>query len=59
MMLYLCQLDLIHIEKHKIIYIFLSVKDQCIVLFPYTAQNEDELSLLEGQVRLVCSRHLR
>ena len=58
MMLYLCQLDIIQGEKHELI-IFLSVKDQCIVLFPYTAQNEDELSLLEGQVRLVCSRHLR
>ena len=41
------------------IHFILSVKDQCLVLFPYTAQNEDELSLLEGQVRLVCSCHLR
>ena len=41
------------------IHFILSVKDQCLVLFPYTAQNEDELSLLEGQVSLVCSCHLR
>ncbi len=26
------------------------MKEQCIVLFPYTALNEDELSLSEGQV---------
>ena len=26
------------------------MKEQCLVLFPYTAQNEDELTLQEGQV---------
>jgi len=26
------------------------VKEQCLVLFPYTAQNEDELTLQEGQL---------
>ena len=30
--------------------IFFSVKEQCVVLFPYTALNEDELSLAEGQI---------
>merc|ERR1719500_2221866 len=32
------------------------VKDQCLVLFPYTAQNEDELSLLEGQLITVITK---
>jgi len=32
------------------------VKEQCVVLFPYTAQNDDELSLEEGQVILILSR---
>ena len=29
------------------------VKEQCLVLFPYTAQNEDELTLEEGQTILI------
>merc|ERR1719319_449847 len=32
------------------------VKEQCQVLFPYTAQNEDELTLEEGQIVLVISK---
>ena len=48
-----------HSRREILIPLILSVKDQCLVLFPYTAQNEDELSLVEGQVRLVCSCHLR
>ena len=32
------------------------VKDQCLVLCPYTAQNEDELTLEEGQTVLIISR---
>ena len=31
----------------------LAVKEQCLVLFPYTAQNEDELTLEEGQTILI------
>merc|ERR1719270_20200 len=32
------------------------VKDQCLVLFPYTAQNEDELTLEEGQLITVITK---
>jgi len=32
------------------------VKDQCMVLFPYTAQNEDELSLAEGQLITIITK---
>jgi hypothetical protein len=35
-----------------------SVKEQCLVLFPYTAQNEDELSLEEGQLITIITRYL-
>merc|ERR550539_1848599 len=32
------------------------VKEQCMVLFPYTAQNEDELSLQEGQLITIITK---
>ena len=32
------------------------VKEQCIVQFPYTALNEDELSLAEGQIVTIISK---
>merc|ERR1719220_747123 len=32
------------------------VKEQCLVLFPYTAQNEDELTLNEGQMITVITK---
>lgn len=34
------------------------VKDQCIVLFPYSAQNQDELTLVEGEVITILSRNI-
>merc|ERR1719458_563400 len=34
------------------------VKEQCLVLFPYTAQNEDELTLEEGQTIQIISREV-
>ncbi len=34
------------------------VKEQCVVLFPYTALNEDELSLSEGQVINIVSKEV-
>ena len=38
--------------------LFLSiiVKEQCVVLFPYTALNDDELSLAEGQIVSVITK---
>ena len=33
-----------------------SVKEQCMVLFPYVAQNEDELSLAEGQLITIITK---
>ena len=33
-----------------------SVADQVVALFPYTAQNEDEISFLQGDVVLVLDR---
>ena len=35
-----------------------SVKEQCLVLFPYTALNEDELTLVEGQVVTIISKEV-
>ena len=35
---------------------FVTVKEQCIVLFPYNAVNEDELSLEEGQLITIVSK---
>lgn len=35
-----------------------SVKEQCIVLFPYNAVNDDELSLEEGQIITVVSKEI-
>ena len=32
------------------------VKEQCVVLFPYTALNDDELSLAEGQIVSVITK---
>ena len=34
----------------------ISVKEQCMVLFPYMAQNEDELSLQEGQLITIITK---
>jgi len=34
------------------------VKDQCLVLFPYTAQNEDELTLEEGQMVTILTQEV-
>ena len=34
------------------------VKEQCIVQFPYTALNEDELSLAEGQIVTIISKEV-
>lgn len=34
------------------------MKEQCLVLFPYTAQNEDELTLEEGQTILIIRLYL-
>ena len=34
------------------------VKEQCIVQFPYTALNEDELSLVEGQIVTIISKEV-
>ena len=44
------------VTKHTVVnceltLVIVTVKEQCLVLFPYTAQNEDELTLQEGQVR--------
>ncbi len=36
----------------------LLVKEQCLVLFPYTALNDDELSLAEGQVINIVAREV-
>ena len=35
---------------------FITVKEQCIVLFPYNAVNEDELTLEEGSIVNVVSK---
>ena len=35
---------------------YFSVKEQCLVLFPYTALNEDELTLTEGQTVTIISK---
>lgn len=42
--------------KSKCYFSFLSVKEQCIVLFPYNAVNDDELSLEEGQLVTIVAR---
>jgi hypothetical protein len=34
----------------------LQIIDQVVALFPYTAQNEDELSFLQGDVLVVVDR---
>jgi len=34
------------------------VKEQCLVLFPYTAQNEDELTLEEGQIVQIITKEV-
>jgi len=36
----------------------ISVKEQCVVLFPYTAMNDDELSLLEGQIITIVTKEV-
>ena len=36
--------------------VLLSVKEQCVVVYPYQAINDDELSLAEGQIVTVVSR---
>ena len=35
---------------------YFPVKEQCLVLFPYTALNEDELTLTEGQTVTIISK---
>ena len=35
---------------------FLLISDQVVALFPYTAQNEDELSFLQGDVLIIIDR---
>ena len=35
---------------------YITVKEQCIVLFPYNAVNDDELTLEEGQIINVVSK---
>ena len=41
------------------IFVFVfSVKEQCVVLFPYNAVNDDELSLEEGQIVNVVSKEV-
>ena len=37
-------------------YFTITVKEQCIVLFPYNAVNDDELTLEEGQLINVVSK---
>ena len=39
-------------------FFYISVKEQCIVLFPYQAVNDDELSLDEGQVITIVSKEI-
>lgn len=39
-----------------IILIFFTVKECCRVLFPYTAVNDDELTLAEGDVVTIISK---
>ena len=34
----------------------ISVKEQCVVVYPYQAINDDELSLAEGQVVTIVSK---
>ena len=36
----------------------LSVKEQCVVLFPYNAVNDDELTLEEGQTITIVSKEV-
>ena len=35
-----------------------SVKEQCVVLFPYQAVNDDELSLQEGEIITIVSKEI-
>ena len=43
-------------EKDYILFYFFSVKEQCVVLFPYNAVNDDELTLEEGQMVTIVSK---
>ena len=53
---YLCP-NCLEINKTSILQtINISVKEQCLVLFPYTAQEEDELSLKEGQLITIITK---
>ena len=53
---------MIYFPKNQLITIFdafllfIIVKEQCVVLFPYTALNDDELSLAEGQIVSVITK---
>ena len=38
-------------------YLF-SVREQCVVIFPYTANDEDELTLLEGQIVSIITKEV-
>ena len=44
------------IFKICIYMILFAVRETCLVLFPYNAQNEDELSLQDGQIINIVSR---
>ena len=49
--------NFLEINKTSILQtINISVKEQCLVLFPYTAQYEDELSLKEGQLITIITK---
>lgn len=37
-------------------HIFLSVKEYCKVIFPYEAQNDDELTIKEGDIVMLLSK---
>ena len=39
-----------------ILFYLFSVKEQCVVLFPYNAVNDDELTLEEGQMVTIVSK---
>ena len=47
-----------YIPDCNIFLLFFTVKEQCIVLFPYNAVNDDELTLEEGQIVAVVSKEV-
>ena len=46
-----------HVDSNTFL-LKIPVKEQCIVQFPYTALNEDELSLAEGQIVTIISKEV-